>query len=145
MAKWSPDDQRVVTVSDRGGVDLWDPMQGEHIAGLGGDTRFSSAVWFSADGTRLVTAPFPEVGSTNYPVYPVRIWNAGSGALVSELKGHGGMVESIVFSSNGQRVLTASADKTAKIWDSAGGRRWPPSIATARWRVRNSMVTEPVS
>jgi WD40 repeat protein len=140
MAKWSPDDQRVVTVSDRGGVDLWDPMQGEHIAGLGDHTRFS--VWFSADGTRLVTAPFPKVGLTNYPV---RIWNAGSGALVSELKGHGDMVESVVFSSNGQRVLTASADKTAKIWDSAGGRRWPPSIATARWRVRNSMVTEPAS
>jgi WD40 repeat protein len=118
MAKWSPDDQRVVTVSNRGGVDLWYPRQAKHIAQLDGGTRFSSAVWFSADGTRLATAPFPKVSSTDYPV---RIWNAGSGALVSELKGHGDMIRSIVFSPNGQRVLTASANKTAKIWDSGAG------------------------
>ena len=106
---------------------------GEHIAELdGGDARFSSAVWFSADGTRLATAPFPEARFRSFEVglNPVRIWNAGSGALVSELKGHGGRIESIVFSSNGQRVLTASADKTAKIWDSGTGE----SLATLQLR-----------
>jgi WD40 repeat protein len=48
-----------------------------------------------------------------------RVWDAATGKLLAELKGHSGHVGSAVFSPDGARVLTASADNTARIWDAA--------------------------
>ncbi len=42
---------------------------------------------------------------------------------VLQLKGHRGAVFTSVFSPDGSRVLTASADSTARIWDAATGER----------------------
>ena len=36
--------------------------------------------------------------------------------------GHQGTVYSAAFSPDGQRIVTASADKTARIWDAASGQ-----------------------
>ncbi len=41
--------------------------------------------------------------------------------LVGELTGHGGAVSSAAFSRDGARVVTASLDNTARVWDVAGG------------------------
>ena len=37
------------------------------------------------------------------------------------LEGHGGFVNSAVFSPDGQQVLTASSDGAAKVWSAASG------------------------
>src|SRR5436190_2010191 len=42
-------------------------------------------------------------------------WNA----CLQTLEGHSGPVWSVVFSSNGQRLASASLDNTVKIWDAA--------------------------
>lgn len=46
-------------------------------------------------------------------------WNQPN---VVVLRGHEGSVYSAVFSPNGRRVVTASIDRTARIWDSASGK-----------------------
>ncbi|KAK4656838.1 HNWD NOD-like receptor pc14 [Podospora pseudocomata] len=61
-------------------------------------------------------------------------WNA----CTQTLEGHGGWVQSVVFSPDGQRVASGSHDNTIKIWDTASGvctqtleghGRWVQSVA----------------
>jgi WD40 repeat protein len=45
-----------------------------------------------------------------------------TGKETLELEGHEGTVNSAVFSPDGKRIVTASDDGTARIWDAASGR-----------------------
>jgi hypothetical protein len=47
----------------------------------------------------------------------VRLWDAASGKPLATLEAHTGEVSSAAFSPDGARVVTASADKTAGLWD----------------------------
>jgi len=55
----------------------------------------------------------------------VRIWDAHTGALVAELRGHLDLVLGVAFSPDGTRLATSSYDKTIRIWE----------LATIRHRV----------
>jgi WD40 repeat protein len=46
----------------------------------------------------------------------VRVWDAEAIKTIAVLKGHSGPVRSAVFSPDGERILTASDDTTARIW-----------------------------
>jgi WD domain, G-beta repeat len=45
------------------------------------------------------------------------LWDAETGTKIAALKGHTDRVWSIAFSADGTRVVTASSDQTARIWD----------------------------
>jgi WD40 repeat protein len=47
----------------------------------------------------------------------VRIWKLPSGEPVGEPLKHRGIVWQVEYSPNGERLVTASADRTAQIWD----------------------------
>jgi WD40 repeat protein len=70
-------------------------------------------VAYSGDGERVVTASRDETA---------RVWDADTGALVAELRGHDGAVYSAEFSRDGSLVVTAGGDNTARVWDAATGR-----------------------
>nr|MBX2865687.1 hypothetical protein [Leptolyngbyaceae cyanobacterium MAG.088] len=44
-------------------------------------------------------------------------WNTESGQLVQELKGHQNLVLNASFSPDGSRIVTASSDNTARVWN----------------------------
>ena len=64
------------------------------------------------DGARIVT------GSTDGTA---RIWDAGSGTELAELKGHGHVVYSVAVTRDGSRIITGSDDAIARIWDAKSG------------------------
>jgi hypothetical protein len=68
-------------------------------------------VAFSADGQWLVTDGWQTA----------KVWDARTGAILRELKGHTDVVASATFSPDGTRVVTGGADKTVKIWDMRTG------------------------
>jgi WD40 repeat protein len=65
------------------------------------------AVVFSPDGQLLLSGG--EDGM-------IRAWNAQTGALVFELKGHRSCVNCLAFSSDGQTLASASCDCTVRLW-----------------------------
>ncbi len=49
------------------------------------------------------------------------VWDAGTGTALLNLKGHTSLVISACFSPDSTRVVTASYDGTAKVWDAQTG------------------------
>ena len=48
--------------------------------------------------------------------------DAATGMAIAVLSGHEGPVNSAAFSPDGSRIVTASRDKTARVWDAATGK-----------------------
>jgi WD40 repeat protein len=53
----------------------------------------------------------------------VHVWNARTGRLVADLRGHGDSVWSVEFSNDGNLLATASSDGTAGVWNVSSGAR----------------------
>ena len=68
---------------------------------------------FSPDSARVVIG---SLGGTT-----ARIFSAVDGALLTTLQGHTDFVWCAEFSPDGARVVTASLDHTARVWDAATG------------------------
>jgi WD40 repeat protein len=130
-AAFSPDGTRVVTASGGGlilgpvGGDgtarIWNSVTGKQIAILDAGGPFTTAS-YSRDGKRIVTATngTPLLAKSDFAT----IWDATSAAKVIDLQGPGQeySIVSAVFSPDGTRVLTASIDHTARIWNAEDGR-----------------------
>jgi WD40 repeat protein len=68
---------------------------------------------FNRDGTRVLTASAGESDNT------ARIWSVDKGEIIAAFVGHTGDLRSASFSSDEQRIATASSDTTARVWDVA--------------------------
>ena len=83
---------------------LWNVATQENIATL---QTPGVSVAFSPDGTMLAAAS----------VYPVGLWDAGTGVNIATLQGHTDLVNSVVFSPDGKILASGSDDGTVKLWN----------------------------
>ena len=47
----------------------------------------------------------------------VKVWDSRTGRLIRTFRGHTGLVSSLAFTPDGQRLFSGSRDKTVKVWD----------------------------
>ncbi len=140
-AVFSPDGSRVLTASNDDTARLWEVFPGKSLATLQAHpgpvkaatynvttfqvrSNWLEATAFSPDGARVLT------GSNDNTA---RLWEASSGKLlatlqgdtsklVAMLRGRIDWVEAAVFSPDGSRVLTASEDHAARLWEASTGK-----------------------
>ena len=107
---------------------LWNVNSGEQIAEFHNLARVRSwHSWgrsyhtsrahaaFSPDGKRVVTGG----AQTNNHA----LWDTTTGRKLATLRGHVHEVNSINFSPDGTRFVTASSDNTARVWEAANGKQ----------------------
>jgi hypothetical protein len=69
-------------------------------------------VSFSPDGARIVSGSGDKAA---------KVWDARTGTLLIDLKGHADAVWTVNFSPDGSRIASGSWDQTAKVWDARTG------------------------
>ncbi len=111
---FSPQGTRVATTSADGTAALWDVARGERIALCWGHTETVNDVVFAPDGESIYTTSDDR---------SVRKWDAATGAPGDVWLGHTNVVQTLVLnpSSEGARFVTASADRTARLWNTRAG------------------------
>ncbi|RPJ24401.1 MAG: hypothetical protein EHM33_17965, partial [Chloroflexi bacterium] len=107
---FSPDGTRLITGSWDHTAKVWDMTTGAELFTFSNFTEPVEAV-FNPDGKELA------LNSGN----EVQIWDFRKGEKLLTLFGHSNQVERVAFSPDGERLVTASLDGTARLWDATTG------------------------
>jgi len=122
-AALSPDGGRLVTGGQDDRVRVWQVSSGEMTGDFARRENVRFVAW-RPDGRAVVS-------TSGSAVHAAQIWDADSGAPLAPPLAHSLAVNHAVFSPDGQRLATASNDKTARVWDARTGQPVTPSLQHA--------------
>ena len=101
---------KVLALAGVHAIHLYDATTVKERLVLGGVNTFGPSVSLSFDGTLAAAGTLDGT---------LRIWDAHSGLLLSEVKGHEFFIAATAFSPDGKMLATASNDATVLLWDVA--------------------------
>jgi hypothetical protein len=121
---FSPDSKRLATASLDKTVTLWDTSTGQQRTRILMIPSFIAwAVAFSPNGKTLAIATGPDDFRVRQPG-DIKLWDVATETVRTTLRGHGRAATSIVFSPDGQSLISGSADTTVRFWDTSSGREY---------------------
>jgi WD40 repeat protein len=90
-----------------------------------GNTSFNIPEAHSEGITAVAWSPNGSViaSGSGYSDSSIRLWDAASGKVIGAMEGHTSWICQLIFSTDGQRLYSASADQTIRIWDVGQRRR----------------------
>src|SRR5262249_44526510 len=117
LAVFSPDGSRIVTADSDNTSRVWDVSSGKPLSPPLYHNGTVQSVAFSPDGSKIVTTSSDET---------VRAWDVSSGKPLGEqLRLESNVLSaalrpiilSAALSSDGSKIVIASSDNTARVWD----------------------------
>ena len=111
---FSPDSRRLVSGqnADLSAI-VWDVASRKPIHRLMGHTAPVYGVAFSTDGQRVITASEDRT---------LRLWRAGDGSLIAEMKGHGARILGSLAVSRDGTIASGDRDGEVRLWDGTTGQ-----------------------
>ncbi len=116
QAYWNADESRILTAGVEPIVRIWDAATGAEIGTVPGYDA-----WPTADGNRLLTVPSSDGVAEVWQLEADPRLGSLSGMKLATLSGHGDQLSDAAWTADGRRVLTASFDDTARVWDAETG------------------------
>jgi len=109
--RWTQDGGRVLSGSSDGTPRVWDVERGETILAIETGLRVYSAI-YSPDETMIAT------GGYNYEKKEyLKIFDAKTGKLVANLKGHTRGVNCLAWTADGTTLISGSVDESIRTWN----------------------------
>ncbi|GAB1545461.1 hypothetical protein NUACC21_81370 [Scytonema sp. NUACC21] len=122
----TPDGQRLISASFDKTLKVWGVETGKELRILTGHSSAVSAVAVTPDGQRMISGSWDST---------LKVWKAEikrgflafyqkfiPGKLLFTLTGHSNVVQAVAVTPDGQRLISASWDKTLKVWDVKTGK-----------------------
>ena len=114
VSDFSPDGKYfLIKTGDEDTISVYESETGKFNASFVVGKPMQSAI-FTPDGKLILSRPVNALS--------LKLWNANTGTLVSELTGHKNIIISVRFNASGSKIVTASWDGTAKVWDATNGK-----------------------
>lgn len=121
FAEFSPDSEKVVTASEDNTTRIWDAVSRKEIAPLKiGRPMDSDSDPYIFEEQKILLGKDPHEIPGFHKLFP-RIWDLSAGEKVVGIKEYRTTFNSVCFSPDGTRIITADADNTARIWDAETG------------------------
>ena len=113
---FGPEGKQAFTCSLDRNVRQWDTETGEPLLSFTVlDTGLLSTIAVHPEGHQIALGFGGEVNK-------VLLWDLEQGRIIYHLEGHSSFINALEYTSDGQQIISASADGTAKVWSTQTGQ-----------------------